>query len=236
MQRATLAASLLASGACRVGGTNALAPSEIEDGDGDRDLSMSESPAVAGRPDGAAEDPTHRDAAVGAEEPAEDAGERADATAQEADGGTPGCGTDACEQGPLGCTELDWQGHAYWFCDEARSWHRAREGCLAAGVDLAIIDDEQENDFVAQHVTEALWIGASDLQTEGVFRWVSPGSNGTGAALGFSRWASTKPDNCGGGIFGQQDCARVSSDGAWDDSDCAGGCFEGLFGYVCESY
>jgi hypothetical protein len=116
-------------------------------------------------------------------------------------------------------------------------WDDARTICLSAGADLVIIEDEVENAFVTEGLSAPSWIGATDSQVEGAFVWIAPGEAGAASVpLTFARWEVATPDNCLGGLIGQQDCVRMAPDGSWNDSDCAGGCTEGLFGFVCESY
>ncbi len=116
------------------------------------------------------------------------------------------------------------------------AWDVARARCVEADTDLAILEDSAENMFVASALGASSWIGLNDRDTEGDYRWVDPATSATaGSSISFSNWGVAKPDNCAGGFFGQQDCVRILSDGTWDDSDCAGGCTEGTFAFVCES-
>ena len=220
-QRATLTASLLVLTGCVIGGANATAPAA--DGVDDSDtISVSESPALGSVPEG------RGDAAADPPEP-NDGGNVDSATAMgQCDGGL-------CSDVPEGCMSAQFDGHGYLFCDAAVTWSAARTRCQDLALDLVIIQNETENAFVAEHLLATSWIGASDQATEGSFLWVVPGADSSGSAVTFVSWAPTVPDNCGG-LFGQQDCVRVSKDGLWDDSDCNGGCLEGTFAFVCESY
>jgi len=138
---------------------------------------------------------------------------------------------------PQGCVALENEGHIYFFCSESVPWQTARERCIAARTDLAIVESESENGFVSGNLAATSWIGLSDVDVEGDYRWIDPlGGDRAGSSASFTKWANTKPDNCGAGLFGEQDCVRVASDGSWDDSDCKGGCTEGTFTFVCESF
>ena len=218
-QRATLTALLLALTGCVIGGTNAIAPA-AQEVDDDGEISVSESPAIGSHSD--ASDP-------GEGELANDAGQDDAAVVSE------GCDSGLCSELPQGCESAQHEGHVYVFCDAQLPWSAARASCQELSLDLVIIESEAENTFVASHLPANSWIGASDAATEGTFTWVSPGSDAAGSAVTFTSWAPAVPDNCGG-LFGQQDCVRLSKDGSWDDSDCGGGCFEGTFAFVCESY
>ncbi len=147
-----------------------------------------------------------------------------------------GCrAVDACVA-PSNCAEEEYGGHTYFVCSDSLTWDAARTRCREAGTDLAIIDDQAENDFVASKLAKPSWIGLNDRDTEGDYRWIAPGStSSSGSSASFINWAKSVPDNCGAGLFGQQDCVRIASDGTWNDSDCAGGCTEGTFAFVCES-
>ncbi len=137
---------------------------------------------------------------------------------------------------PAGCAQAEHGEHVYFFCEMSVTWPEARRACQAAGTDLAIIDDEAENAFVAANLSATSWVGANDIDSEGTFVWITPGTDGFGVAhVSFTAWATFTPDNCGG-VFGQQDCVRVDASGKWNDSACEGGCTEGTFAFVCESY
>jgi hypothetical protein len=230
---ATSAALLLVLAGCRVGEEIAVAPASPSP-----DFSGDDAPIVIG--DAGASVPSVDAASdfdagaassdAGAFVPAADAGVIEDAGAEGSCDGT------LCFSPPEGCTPEQLGGHAYLFCAEALTWSEARARCGAAGLDLVIIADAAENAFVASHLAGTSWLGASDQDTEGTWTWVVPGeTQHNGAALAFSGWAAATPDNCGG-LFGEQDCARISADGSWNDSDCAGGCLETTFAFVCESF
>lgn len=218
-QRAMLTASLLVLTGCVIGGATAIAPPE-RDIDDDDEISVSESPALGNTPDVPEEGEDDADGAAGNDASA--------AAPEPCDGGL-------CRELPEGCTSAQREGHVYVFCGERLAWGAARTSCHELDLDLVIIESAAENAFVASHVQANSWIGASDQATEGSFAWVTPGADPSGSPVTFTSWAPAVPDNCGG-LFGQQDCVRLSQDGAWDDSDCNGGCFEGTFAFVCESY
>jgi hypothetical protein len=222
-----LNALLLALGGCRVGEVNAIVPAD-DDTDFERDdaaISGSESPSVG----------AFADAASVADAGVTDAS--SDEDAAEVSANDAACSHDRAPCGPVpqGCATERFEQHTYLFCDERLPWESARARCQEAGLDMVIVETEAENAFVAGKMGATSWLGAHDSETEGSFHWVEPGGLPTGAALTFTRWAPLVPDNCGG-LFGQQDCVRVSADGSWDDSDCAGGCLEQTFAFVCESY
>ena len=112
---------------------------------------------------------------------------------------------------------------AYLFCTEEQTYEEARTFCRARGADLVIIEDAAENDFVAASGLPALWIGLSDLETEGTFLW----GNGTAPTKTF--WREGEPNDTGG----VEDCGGMYTDGdaagEWNDFDCST-----VRAFVCE--
>lgn len=209
---------------CRVAPTSAIAPPlSDEDGAAEQDTSAAGAISKPGM-DREASAPDEPEAGPTAIDPRPDAG------------GAMGClAVDACVA-PSNCATEEYGGHTYFVCGDSLTWDDARARCMSAGTDLAILDDKAENDFVASKLSMPSWIGLNDRDTEGDYRWIPPGSASSfGSSASFTNWAMSVPDNCGAGLFGQQDCVRMASDGTWNDSDCAGGCTEGTFAFVCES-
>uniref|UniRef100_A0A3B5MMP7 C-type lectin domain-containing protein n=1 Tax=Xiphophorus couchianus TaxID=32473 RepID=A0A3B5MMP7_9TELE len=60
------------------------------------------------------------------------------------------------------------------------SWDEGREHCMRKGGDLVVINNPEEQNFLAEFEQEA-WIGLSDRETEGSWLWVD------GTALSFIR-------------------------------------------------
>jgi len=109
------------------------------------------------------------------------------------------------------------------------TWQDARTACQAKGTgwDLTTIHSAARNRFLATFlgtVTDA-WVGASDTQTEGVWRWLGDSGafwNGTatGSPVGnaFVSWAGgTNPEPNGGEA---SDCLRLRAGGVWADLQC----------------
>ncbi len=210
---------------CRLSETNPILPPLME-----ADLSR-----VDGDMDGGRAPASPVDAGRSSHSPdAQDGATTRDGSLDAASGIDP-CPDSGCAV-PEGCTESEHGGRRYLFCTDSVTWDDARSRCQAVGRDLVIIDDAEENAFVAAQISAPSWIGLSDRDAEGSFVWLVPGGDTRGAAPSYTRWAATKPDNCLGGVFGQQDCTRISANGTWDDSDCAGGCTEGTFAFVCERH
>jgi hypothetical protein len=155
------------------------------------------------------------------------------------------CVASACTNPvPAGCTSKTYGAHSYLFCTTPRNWIDARDACRASKLDMTVINDAAENDFVRG--AGGAWIGASDIDGEAKWRALAPGvmSRADGPLVSFTNWAVGQPSNtfyCAGlpaigndCLFvdkGDEDCAYMGADGRWDDARC-----ELVRPSVCESY
>ena len=105
-------------------------------------------------------------------------------------------------------------GHTYAITTAKRSWDESRKYAEEQGGYLVIIDSMEENDFIRETYRvplntseDILWIGLSDAEEEGVFRWVN------GELPGFTNWSYGEPNN----DYGTQDYGHMYADGTWDD-------------------
>lgn len=141
---------------------------------------------------------------------------------------------------PAGCTAKTLSGHRYAFCTAALSFSAARSACIKAGLDLAIVGDRAENDFVAGNGES--WIGETYVSAKSAYLAVVPGNPQRldGAAISFANWSqgdANATKRCGLIPIGchlalsSETCVRVASGGGWDDASCSSS-----KGYVCESY
>lgn len=67
------------------------------------------------------------------------------------------------------------RGHYYAVVLDAKTWHQARAAAAAMGGHLAVLEDEEEAHFVRSLTrpdVPGFWLGASDEEEEGVWRWV----------------------------------------------------------------
>jgi hypothetical protein len=133
--------------------------------------------------------------------------------------------TDGADCGErTGCALHVWRGErAYLLCTaEPLDFAGAEAFCAARGAGLVIIESAEENSFLEALGSDTLWIGLSDQETEGSFRWVD------GNQPGFADWREGEPNDSGGA----EDCAALWGTGAdrgWNDFPC-----DLLHGYVCE--
>ncbi|KAL6100420.1 clec17a [Pungitius sinensis] len=109
-------------------------------------------------------------------------------------------------------------GSSYLFSTRADSWNNATTDCRDQGADLVIIDSPQEQKFISGIVKSHTWIGLSDRDIEGTWKWVD-GTPLTAAYWG-AKPGSVQPDDAGG----NEDCVEIvtswSSERNWNDRDC----------------
>ncbi|XP_050977569.1 CD209 antigen-like protein C [Labeo rohita] len=107
----------------------------------------------------------------------------------------------------------------YLISFEWKSWTESRRYCTEKGADLIIINDKDEQHFVQNSLATGtyVWIGLTDIDVKGEWKWVD---NST-LTSGF--WASGQPT--GGRV---DNCALTYSSG-WDDYQCSS-----TYGWICE--
>lgn len=131
--------------------------------------------------------------------------------------------------------------HLYKFITGGYTWDAAKtaaEAQTAYGATgyLVTITSEAENNFVSARLAGDGWIGASDSQTEGTWKWMTgpeagtafwQGTSGGSAVSGrYEAWADGEPNEFGSG----EDCAETYvSSGTWNDYPC-----NSSLGYVVE--
>ncbi|XP_048012593.1 C-type lectin domain family 4 member K-like [Megalobrama amblycephala] len=96
----------------------------------------------------------------------------------------------------------------YLISSEKRSWTESRRYCTDRGADLIIINNKAEQDFIKKIFCSQVWIGLTDSEVEGSWKWV----DGSTQTSGF--WASEEP----GGHRGEN-CALTRESG-WADYPC----------------
>ncbi|KAJ0022149.1 hypothetical protein NQD34_009638, partial [Periophthalmus magnuspinnatus] len=63
------------------------------------------------------------------------------------------------------------RGSFYYASEMKRTWEESRSYCQEHGADLIVINSKEEQEFV-KIFPGRLWIGLSDRETEGVWKWV----------------------------------------------------------------
>ncbi|XP_060720545.1 C-type lectin domain family 4 member M-like isoform X2 [Tachysurus vachellii] len=103
----------------------------------------------------------------------------------------------------------------YYFPTGMENWADSRQDCKNRGADLVIINSTEEEEFISLHLDiRHAWIGLSDREMEGVWKWV----DGTNLTTGF--WMAGEPNNSNG----DEDCVEIL--GAlkikiWNDVQCS---------------
>src|SRR2546427_11899722 len=84
--------------------------------------------------------------------------------------------------------------HSYYLLSQ-NTWNNAEREAVSLGGHLATIHSLAENQWIFDTfgsfggIDRALWIGLSDRDVKGTFRWVS------GDPVVFTNWASGEPNN-----------------------------------------
>ncbi|XP_026210056.1 LOW QUALITY PROTEIN: macrophage mannose receptor 1 [Anabas testudineus] len=98
------------------------------------------------------------------------------------------------------------------------NWDYARSWCKDQGGELAVIDDQYENDFVSSYLRDlqhSTWIGLSDRNEENQYTW----SDGVSPVL-YTNWNDKEPNNADGA----EDCVAMTHNhlvtGKWNDDAC----------------
>ncbi|XP_073320614.1 hepatic lectin-like [Pagrus major] len=104
-------------------------------------------------------------------------------------------------------------GSFYYISSITKTWQESRDDCLQRGADLMIINSKEEQSFTRQ-LKDDLWIGLTDTETEGTWKWVD------GTPLKTSYWLDGEPnsfeqaeEDCGEslGIHGEQQHTGLSA-------------------------
>jgi hypothetical protein len=100
----------------------------------------------------------------------------------------------------------------YQLGDTLSPWPDARDLCQAWGGDLAKVDSVEENTLLAEQSDQDAWLGASDSEDEGNFRWFDGD-----AVAPDGPWAPAQPDN----YEGRENCIELRAmDNRWNDVPC----------------
>uniref|UniRef100_A0A668TXP5 C-type lectin domain-containing protein n=1 Tax=Oreochromis aureus TaxID=47969 RepID=A0A668TXP5_OREAU len=108
----------------------------------------------------------------------------------------------------------------YLLSERSGSWHSARKHCTDQGADLVVIDSPNEQNFIVSITQYKTWIGLSDIEQEGTWKWVD------GTPLTLKYWAPHQPDN----KWSTENCVMIRYGGIyWNDGKCEASCQ-----WVCE--
>ncbi|XP_030000931.1 C-type lectin domain family 4 member K-like [Sphaeramia orbicularis] len=101
--------------------------------------------------------------------------------------------------------------HLYYKSETKKSWQESRQDCLQRGADLTIISSREEQVFVRNFLSA--WIGLTDNETEGIWKWVD------GTPLNTSYWHDKEPNNANS----NENCGEIGYHGklnTWNDKPC----------------
>ncbi|KAK7925834.1 hypothetical protein WMY93_008144 [Mugilogobius chulae] len=99
------------------------------------------------------------------------------------------------------------QGSLYLGSSSEMTWQESRQYCQDRGADLSIITSVQEQEFARVAFKEHRWIGLSDLEQEGVWKWVD------------ELLVQGEPNS-----LGDEDCGELNFNdhlNNWNDINCA---------------
>jgi len=133
------------------------------------------------------------------------------------------CSSGTACKAATGCRLALRDTRAYLICTEAKAQAAARAFCKARGADLVVIEDAAENTFLTSLEPGEMYIGASDAETEGTWKWVS------GAAVSYKNWNDTEPNNAGEGEHCAVMIGTAEAGGKWNDLPCSA-----EKGFICE--
>uniref|UniRef100_A0A3B4XKT6 C-type lectin domain-containing protein n=1 Tax=Seriola lalandi dorsalis TaxID=1841481 RepID=A0A3B4XKT6_SERLL len=77
----------------------------------------------------------------------------------------------------------------YYISSTKKTWQDSRNDCLQKGADLMIINSKEEQDFTRQS-KKNVWIGLTDSETEGTWKWV----DGTPLTTRFTHFSVSKQE------------------------------------------
>ncbi|XP_066304553.1 uncharacterized protein [Branchiostoma lanceolatum] len=105
-----------------------------------------------------------------------------------------------------------WRDSCYKLTQTAQSWAQANDACSREGTGAQVVSiyDIYEQSFVKSQFVQQAWIGLSDQQVAGEYRWFS------GWPVHFTAWGFNEPSRADG-----EGCVAMAMNGTWDDTDCS---------------
>ncbi|KAM9142551.1 C-type lectin domain family 4 member K-like [Pangshura tecta] len=112
-------------------------------------------------------------------------------------------------------------GNLYYFSQERKSWDEAERFCVSQDSHLTSVSSQAEQEFLSKEAQgDAHWIGLTDRQTEGSWRWADGTEYRADASRGF--WEENQPDNHDPKKDGGEDCVHTEprKRNLWNDANC----------------
>ncbi|XP_013919832.1 PREDICTED: hepatic lectin-like [Thamnophis sirtalis] len=126
---------------------------------------------------------------------------------------------------PCGPNYPQWEyfnGKCYYFSLDTVPWGMAHDRCRNSRAQLVVINDMAEQNFLQARARNARhWIGLTDIDVEGEWKWV----DGSSYRNGFRYWKRGEPNN----DRANEHCAHLWGNGEWNDVFCTFLCY-----YICE--
>jgi len=98
--------------------------------------------------------------------------------------------------------------HTYYLSDATELSAAAADEMYSLGGHLVTITSPGENDFLRDNLSERFWMGLTDEETEGEFKWV------TGEDLSlYDNWSTNEPND----YSGNEDWVEMYDNGTWND-------------------
>uniref|UniRef100_A0AAY3ZYX9 C-type lectin domain-containing protein n=1 Tax=Denticeps clupeoides TaxID=299321 RepID=A0AAY3ZYX9_9TELE len=135
-----------------------------------------------------------------------------------------------CKPCPEGWLHME--DDCFYFSPDKMNWEQSKDSCDSMGSHLAILLTHKQHDMLEKEAKKIgsfdyhFWIGLSDQETEGVWKWVddSPVNN-----TYWDAWHSEPNNHQSGGIHGE-DCAVLSSHSkSWFDVPC-----DHIYKHICQ--
>lgn len=122
-------------------------------------------------------------------------------------------------------------GICYAYVDLIRTWASAQSYCADIGGYLAEPKTKEQNSYIKSiSHGKFVWLGATDIVSENVFRWSTSGGSDLLAENTYSNWYPGEPNNQGG----NEDCMHMMTKGQWNDLPCDQTYYHMRF--VCQRY
>ncbi|MEQ2252848.1 hypothetical protein ILYODFUR_026015 [Ilyodon furcidens] len=104
------------------------------------------------------------------------------------------------------------KGSAYYVSKTEKNWHESRRYCRSVGADLMVINSNDKQSF-ANGFNKYMWIGLTDLETEGTWKWVD-GTTLTSGYFNDGEPNGNTNENCG-------NIKRYGDLKSWNDETCS---------------
>ncbi|XP_067371584.1 CD209 antigen-like protein C [Channa argus] len=99
----------------------------------------------------------------------------------------------------------------YFISRVSGSWKRGRQDCKDREADLVVIDSAEEQKLILGFITVDTWIGLTDSEEEGTWKWVD------GSSLTLRNWNEGEPNDGASG----EDCGEIIQKvHKWNDLSC----------------